>query len=173
MLSLLSQPGFPGLAGPLSTGVEGSGLTCSARDPSVPSRTGSPGTGCFSPRPHLLSLCPLLLVSICSGRSVSTHDGRRLSLKAKETELEATPGQGLCCIKAEEMEDPRRSSSPPCAPRRAAWRISTRGGGCAALNPAQGGEYEAVTAALVGNTAPEGRVLVAEHRIHTQLLEAR
>lgn len=108
------------------------------------------------------------------------HDGHRLSLRAKDMELEATsrapeaaPKARSSLLQNRKCRTPERSPSPPCAPKRAAWRISTRGGGCAALNPAQGSEYETVTAALVGDTAPEGRVLVAEQSIRAQLLEAR
>lgn len=108
------------------------------------------------------------------------HDGHRLSLRAKDMELEATSRAPEAAPKARspllqnrKCRTPERSPSPPRAPKRAAWRISTRGGGCAALNPAQGSEYETVTAALVGDTAPEGRVLVAEQSIRAQLLEAR
>lgn len=53
------------------------------------------------------------------------HDGHRLSLKAKGTDLEAAPGQGLRCVKAEEMKcRTPEGDLPPLCPQKG--RLETK-----------------------------------------------
>ena len=132
-----------------------------------------------TPYPPAPSLRPLLLVSICSGSqspctTVTDSASKPRAWNSRPPAGHPRPPQARSSLlQNRKCRTPERSPSPPRAPKRAAWRISTRGRACAAFNPAQGSEYETVTAASVGDTAPEGRVLVAEHCIHAQLLGAR
>lgn len=82
------------------------------------------------------------------------HHGHRLSLKAKGTDLEGLPQARVFASKQRKCRTPE-GDLPSLCPQKGRLE-SKRWGGCAALSPAQGSEYETVTGGFGGSAAPEG-----------------